>query len=51
MNQRTPVWKRQKILLRKIESNKKKIEKNKQRIAAYYDKYKGQFKQIGNTYP
>ena len=51
MNQRTPIWKRQKGLQRKIESNKKKIEKNKQRIDAYYDKYKGQFKQIGNTDP
>ena len=48
MNQRKPIWKIQKRLLKKIESNKNKIKKNNEKINKYYEKYKGQFKKIGN---
>ena len=51
MNQRKPVWKRQKRIQKKIKSNINKIEKNKEKIEQYYLKYKGQCKKIGNTNP
>ena len=44
MNQRTPVWKKQRILERKLKTNKDKIEKNKEKINEYQEKYKGQGK-------
>ena len=44
MNQRAPVWKKQRQIKNKIKSNKKKIEKNEEKINQYYEKYKGQGK-------
>lgn len=46
MNQRMPVWKKQRILERKIKTNKHKIKKNNEKIKEYNEKYTGQFKRI-----
>ena len=41
MNQRLPTWKKQRRLLKKIQANITKIEKNKEKIKEYYQKYAG----------
>ena len=42
--QRTPVWKKEKRIIKKRQSNKNKIIKNKEKINQYNEKYAGQRK-------
>ena len=42
--QRTPVWKKEKRIMKKRQSNKNKIIKNKEKISQYEEKYVGQGK-------
>ena len=44
MNERKPVWKRQRVIEKKRQSNESKILKNDDKISRYYEKYSGQGK-------